>query len=83
MTPDATGPCRDMLGRISRYLDGELDQVECRDIEEHCRGCAPCAALVDGLRETIGLCQEAGRAPLPEAVRRRAQDAVSRLLRGR
>jgi anti-sigma factor RsiW len=69
-----------MLGRISMYLDGDLDQVECRDIEEHCRGCADCAAVVDGLRKTIGLCQEAGRAPLPEAVRRRAQEAVSKLL---
>ncbi len=81
MTLEATGACRDMLRRISMYLDGDLDEVACRDIEEHCRDCAACAAVVDGLRKTIGLCQEAGRAPLPDAVRRRARDAVSRLLR--
>jgi anti-sigma factor RsiW len=73
-----------MLTRISAYLDGELPAPECREIERHCRGCEACAALTQSLRETIGLCQEAGRAPLPPAVRERARDSVRRLLaRGR
>jgi len=74
------GDCRTILANISAYLDGELEATACDAIEQHCQTCASCAALVRGLRETIGLCREAGSIPLPEAVRQRAQDSVRQLL---
>ena len=73
MTEDVNDECGAMLAGISAYLDGDLDAAECQAIERHCQGCSRCAALVDGLRETIGLCREAGSAPLPEPVRARAR----------
>jgi anti-sigma factor RsiW len=72
--------CRAMLATISAYLDGDLEVAECTAIERHCRDCPECAALVEGLRNTIGLCREAGAAPLPEAVRQRARAGIRRLL---
>jgi anti-sigma factor RsiW len=69
-----------MLAGISAYLDGDLDATACQAIERHCRNCPRCAALVDGLRETIGLCREAGSTPLPEPVRQRARASIARLL---
>ncbi len=72
--------CREVLSNISGYLDGELDATACDAIERHCRGCSSCAALVQGLRETVGLCRQAATAPLPDAVRRRALESVRRLL---
>jgi anti-sigma factor RsiW len=72
--------CGAMLAGISAYLDGDLDATACQAIERHCRDCARCAAVVEGLRETIGLCREAGSAPLPDAVRARAKASVERLL---
>jgi anti-sigma factor RsiW len=72
--------CQAILANISGYLDGELDRTACDAIERHCQQCARCAALVTGLRETVGLCREAGSAPLPEAVRQRARDSVRELL---
>lgn len=75
--------CKDLLTRISAYLDGELPAPACRAIEAHCRDCPGCAALTEGLRRTIGLCQEAGRTPLPDAVRERARASVRRLLNRR
>ncbi len=80
MSQDVIGECRAMLASISAYLDGELDVVKCQAIEQHCRDCASCATLVDGLRATIGLCREAGSAPLPEPVRERARASIERLL---
>ena len=74
--------CEAVLAQIGSYLDGELDAVSCGTIEQHCAGCASCATVVDGLRATIGLCREAGRAPLPPAVRARARDQMKRLLAG-
>jgi anti-sigma factor RsiW len=72
--------CRTTLDNIAAYLDGELEINGCDAIEQHCRNCASCAALVTGLRETVGLCREAGSVPLPEAVRQRARDSVRKLL---
>jgi anti-sigma factor RsiW len=81
MTEPADGDCAAILSNISAFLDGELEATACAAIEAHCAACARCAPVVAGLRSTIGLCREAAAAPLPDAVRQRAQDAVRRLLR--
>ena len=78
---EATRPeCTAMRSGISAYLDGELAAPECAAIEAHCAGCPSCAALVDGLRTTVGLCRGVAGTPLPESVRERARARVRRLL---
>ena len=72
--------CRRVLADVEAYLDGDLDGSACRGLEEHAAGCASCAGDVQRLRRTIGMCRDAGRAPLPDAVRERARAAVRRLL---
>ena len=76
----APNPCKDVLANISSYLDGELNTTACDAIERHCVACPSCAALVNGLRETVGLCRQAATTPLPDAVRQRARESVRRLL---
>ncbi len=78
----ASPACREILGNIQGYLDGDLDRTACTTIERHCQDCPDCAAIVKGLKETIGLCREAGSAPLPDAVRERAREGIRRLLGG-
>jgi anti-sigma factor RsiW len=80
MSADVHAECGNLLARISAYLDGDLDAAACQAIEQHCLGCARCAEVVAGLRSTIGLCREAGSAPLPDAVRQRAKASIERLL---
>ncbi|HWB16818.1 MAG TPA: zf-HC2 domain-containing protein [Vicinamibacterales bacterium] len=80
MTTQSLPPCRETLQNISAYLDGELDATACEAIEQHSLGCPSCAALLDGLRTTVGLCRQAAHVELPESVRQRARDAVRRLL---
>jgi len=77
---DSLTDCRTILANISAYLDGELESTACEAIEQHCQKCAACAALVSGLRDTVGLCRNAASIPLPEAVRQRARDKVRELL---
>ena len=72
--------CKDVLANISGYLDGELDATDCEAIEQHCQHCPSCTAIVSGLRETVGLCRQAGAVPLPDAVRQRARERVRQLL---
>lgn len=74
--------CTAILKEISAYLDGELDAAVCSTIEAHCATCSHCAPIVDGLRRTVGLCREAGRAALPADVRARARESMRRLLEG-
>ncbi len=80
MTESSNTDCHTVLAGISAYLDGELDTTACHAIERHCQTCPRCAALVTGLRETVGLCRQAASVPLPESVRRRARASVRRLL---
>lgn len=77
---DRSTDCERLLRRVSAYLDGELDAPQCVAIEEHCAGCAECRRIIEGLRETIGLCRDASRTPLPEAVRAKARDSIRRLM---
>jgi len=80
MTTPGPVECAGVLAQIEAYVDGELDAVECGAIEHHCEGCVSCADIVRGLRQTIGLCREAGRMPLPHAISARAREQVKRLL---
>jgi anti-sigma factor (TIGR02949 family) len=80
MSDPSTPDCRTILTNISAYLDGELDATACDEIERHCQACASCSELVEGLRQTIGLCRRAGETPLPDAIRQRARDRVRLLL---
>jgi anti-sigma factor RsiW len=80
MTESSSTDCQTILRGISAYLDGELDTTACDAIERHCQTCPRCAALVNGLRDTVGLCRQAASVPLPDAVRQRARASVQRLL---
>lgn len=82
MTDTVSPECAKVLGGISAYLDGELETTECDAIEAHCQTCASCAAVVKGLRETIGLCRGAAVVPIPDSVRQKAQASISELLKG-
>ena len=77
---DELRACEEVLASISSYLDGELDTTACDAIEQHCLTCSSCAAVVNGLRATIGLCRQAATVPLPEDIRRRARESVRQLL---
>src|SRR5262249_54827628 len=79
MSPLTT--CKEVLGNISRYLDGELETTACDAIEQHCLDCPSCAALVTGLRDAIGLLREAATVPLSDAVRQRARDGNYSIVR--
>lgn len=75
--------CRRVFTEVEAYLDGELDVGACRRLEEHAARCPACARDINRLRHTIGMCRDAGRMPLPDAVRDKARAAVRRLLSGR
>jgi predicted anti-sigma-YlaC factor YlaD len=47
--------CKSLLGLLSDYVDGDLSEELCREIENHAAGCQDCRIVVDTLRKTISL----------------------------
>ncbi len=55
--------CRDLLGHLSDYLDGDAETSLCAEIERHLATCPDCQVVVDTLAKTISLYRD-----LPPAV---------------
>ncbi len=53
-----TGRCRKMFAGLSDYLDGELDDFSCEEIETHMNGCEPCKKFLRSLEQSIEQCQQ-------------------------
>ena len=51
------GSCKQMFNELSNYLDQELDDSLCAEMEKHIEGCAPCKAFLASLEETIRTCK--------------------------
>ena len=63
--------CQHLLGQLSDYVDGELGQSVCEEIERHLAGCQNCRVVVDTLRKTVMLYQSHGSDPIPGNVEER------------
>jgi anti-sigma factor RsiW len=74
--------CRRMFERLSEYLDGELDEAACSEIQKHVRECVPCDACLETLKRTVALCRESEVLPVPETLPLRLKAVVRRMARG-
>ncbi|MGQ9903078.1 MAG: anti-sigma factor family protein [Anaerolineae bacterium] len=65
--------CRQLLESLSDYVDGDLADEICAEIERHMASCERCRIVVDTLRKTVELYQAVADAPavLPADVRQR------------
>jgi RNA polymerase sigma-70 factor (ECF subfamily) len=56
--------CKAMFAELSNYLDEELDDSLCEELQKHLDGCKPCKAFLDSLEATIEQCRTLpGEAP--------------------
>jgi len=64
--------CRKLLTSLSEYIDGNLDQALCAEIERHLANCDNCHIVINTLKKTVELYQTASETTqLPSDVRRR------------
>lgn len=47
--------CHDLLDQLSDYVDGELEESLCVELEAHLAECPNCRIMVDTVRKTITL----------------------------
>jgi anti-sigma factor RsiW len=71
--------CRELVARLSEYLDGELDPEACAGVEMHMGDCAPCRAFLESLRRTIALTRDLPDRELPEELEREIVEAYKKL----
>ena len=64
--------CRRFLAWLSEYVDGELEEKLCAEIDRHLNECENCRIVIDSLEKTIYLYQTVSqRAAVPTEVRER------------
>ena len=56
--PSRSRLCRKMFAGLSDYLDGELDDFSCAEIEAHLEDCEPCKKFLRSLEAAIHSCQQ-------------------------
>ena len=71
--------CLAMFAKLSEYIDNELDELTCQDIERHARECIRCKTCLDTLKRTIELCRNTGDKPLPETFSFRLKEVIQNL----
>jgi len=64
--------CQALLDSLSDFVDGDLHEKLCAEIERHLGTCENCRIVVDTLRKTINLYQITSTPPtIPKDVRKR------------
>ncbi len=59
--------CKEIFALLSDYIDAEVSEATCEEIQAHIAECAPCVKFVQSLRRTVELCHghSTGEQPAP------------------
>ena len=63
--------CSEVLGRVFFFLDNELEQADCAEIQQHLDECGPCLAKYDLERTVKTLVSRSCTEVAPEGLRSR------------
>jgi RNA polymerase sigma-70 factor (ECF subfamily) len=70
--------CKEMFGELSNYLDDELDDSLCEELEKHMDGCEPCKAFLSTLERSIEECRKTqNESPDPRLAAKIRRELVS------
>ena len=69
--------CEDVLRELSNYLDVEVTEELCRQIEEHLQACHNCGVLVSTTRKTLSLVANSRILELPSDVSQRLMERMA------
>ena len=71
--------CLEMFKRLSEYLDNELDEVTCNEIEHHVKDCVPCFSCLQTLKRTVDLCKQTANKPVPEEFSQKLKEMIQNM----
>ena len=70
--------CKAMFSQLSNYLDEQLDDSLCEQLEQHMEGCDPCKAFLASLEATIQRLRQIPSEKLDKSIAAAARDDVFR-----
>jgi len=68
--------CLELFERLSEYLDNELDEITCQEIEQHIKECVPCFVCLQTLKRTVDLCKQTVDKPVPEVFSQKLSELI-------
>jgi mycothiol system anti-sigma-R factor len=71
--------CAEVLHRMFSFIDNELDEASCADIERHLHECGPCLQKYDLERTVKSLVQRSCAEHAPEGLRERVLMRIQRV----
>lgn len=71
--------CLSMFEKLSEYIDNELDDSTCQDIERHLEECIPCKICLVTLKRTVKLCKEMESNPVPETFSKKLKELIQNM----
>jgi RNA polymerase sigma-70 factor, ECF subfamily len=74
------GVCPDVVGLLSRHLEGEVGRDACAEMERHVAACARCQGACESLRQTLRLCGSIPAGDVPAGLTRAIQEGIRSLL---
>ncbi len=71
--------CLEMFKQLSEYLDNELDDITCNEIEQHVKECVPCFSCLQTLKRTVDLCKQTANKPVPEEFSQKLKELIQNM----
>ena len=68
--------CSEVLGRVFFFLDNELEQADCAEIQHHLDECGPCLARYDLERTVKTLVARSCSEKAPDGLRQRVMLSI-------
>ncbi len=73
------GRCKQIFAELSDYIDDELDDSLCEELEKHMNGCQPCIAFLSSLEQTVEQCRRTPKeSPDPHRAAKLRRELLSR-----
>jgi RNA polymerase sigma-70 factor (ECF subfamily) len=77
--------CKEIFAKLSEYLDRELPDNLCEEMDAHIHDCPPCVEFVRSLEKTVEMCKQItaneGPSPLPDEVMGQLRQQFEKLKR--
>jgi len=72
--------CPDVVGLLSRHLEGEIDPNTCTEMEKHLAACPRCEAACESLKLALRLCGATPSPDVPEPLKESLRQGIRSLL---
>lgn len=68
--------CSQYIQNIADYIDGEIDESLCAELENHLKECHNCRIMVDTMKQTVVLCRDGKKERFPAELEKKLTDSL-------